>query len=169
LFFGFFIILFLYNAYNVSNTLSYQVLGAEEIEAINWVKSNTGVTDRFLILDEQGNPLLSPLTEWFPALAERRSIATIQGTEWLEGDRHYNKQYPIITSLHGCLYQDVDCLYNFREKITDQYNFILVSSGNQIPLLKSLGNHPDFELVYSSATIKIFQVNMEESHSGTNY
>jgi hypothetical protein len=92
LFFGFFVILFLYNAYSVSNTLSYQVLGTEEFKAIGWVNANTKATDNFLILDEQSNPLLSPFTEWFPALTDRRSIATIQGTEWLEGNRHYNKQ-----------------------------------------------------------------------------
>lgn len=161
LFFGFFIILFLYAAYGVSNTLSYQALGAEEFEAINWVESNTDVADRFLILDEQGNPLLSPLTEWFPALTDRRSIATIQGTEWLGGDKHYNKQYPIITSLHQCLYKDVNCLYDLHDKMTDKYGFIIVSSRNQIPLLNSLENNPDFKLVYSSPTIKIFQVNKD--------
>jgi hypothetical protein len=159
LFFGFFIILFLYNAYNVSNTLSYQVLSTEEFEAINWVKSNTDLTDHFLILDEQGNPLLSPFTEWFPALTDRRSIATLQGTEWLIGDQHYNKQFPIISSLHQCLYKDVNCLYDLRDKTTDSYNFIIVSSRNQIPLLNSLENNPDFKLIYSSPTIKIFRVN----------
>jgi hypothetical protein len=159
LFFGFFIILFLYNAYSVSNTLSYQVLGTEEFKAIEWVNSNTKATDRFLILDEQGNPLLSPFTEWFPALTGRRSIATIQGTEWLDGEKHYNEQLPIITSLHQCLYQDVSCLYDLQDKMTDKYSFIIVSSRNQISLLNSLENHPDFKLVYSSSMIKIFQVN----------
>ncbi len=158
LFFGFFIILFLYNAYNVSNTVSYQVLGAEEFEAINWVKSNTDVTDQFLILDEQGNPLLSPFAEWFPALADRRSVATIQGTEWLSGDKHYNQQISTVTSIHECLYQDVNCLYSFQDKMADKYGFVIVASKNPVPLLNSLENQPDYKLAYSSPTIKIFQV-----------
>jgi len=163
LFFGFFIILFLYNAYSVSNTLSYQVLGKEEVEAINWVKSNTDVTDHFLILDEQNNPLLSPFTEWFPALAERRSIATIQGTEWLNGDDNYNKQYSIITSFHECLYKNVKCLYELNDKIPDKFNFVIVSSKNPIPLVNSLDNHRDFKLSYSSPAIKIYQVDTDAS------
>jgi hypothetical protein len=162
LFFGFFIILFLYNAYNVSNTLSYQALGKEELEAINWVKSNTNTTDQFLILDEQGNPLLSPFTEWFPALADRRSIATLQGTEWLGGDKHYNKQFPIITSLHQCLYKDVSCLHDLQDKMTDTYNYIIVSSGNSVPLLNSLESHSDYQLTYSSPMVKIFQAKAEK-------
>jgi len=103
LFFGFFIIIFLYGSYNISNTLSYQVLGTEELEAIDWVNSNTKTTDRFLILDEQSNPFLSPFTEWFPALTDRRSIATVQGTEWLGEDKHYNAQHSVFADLHQCL------------------------------------------------------------------
>jgi hypothetical protein len=135
------------------------VLGTEEFKAIEWVNSNTKATDRFLILDEQSNPLLSPFTEWFPALTNRRSIATIQGTEWLNKDKHYNEQLPIITSLHQCLYQDVNCLYDLQDKMTDKYSFIIISSKNQISLLNSLAKHPDFKLVYSSPAIKIFRVN----------
>ena len=162
LFFGFFIILFLYNAYSVSNTLSYQVLGTEELEAISWVKSNTNLTDHFLILDEQGNPLLSPFIEWFPALTDRRSVATLQGTEWLGEDKHYNKQLPTVVSLHQCLYNNVNCLYDLQDKMTDTYNFIIVSSKSPIPLLNSLESHPDFQLTYSSPMIKIFQVTTGE-------
>ncbi len=159
LFFGFFIILFVYNAYSISNTLSSQVLGTAELNAINWVKSNTDKTDSFLILDEQDNLLLSPLTEWFPALTNRRSIATIQGTEWLSKDKHYNKQFPVINSLHACLYGDVNCLKYFNNKLTDKYKYIIISAKNSAPLLASLENNPGFTLVYSSPTIKIFRSN----------
>ena len=162
LFFGFFILLFVYNAYKVSNTLSFQVLDAEERKAIEWAKTNTDADGNFLILDEQGNPLLSPLTEWFPALAERRSIATIQGTEWLPEKRHYNELYATITDIHQCLYQDVDCLYKFQDRLPNDYEYIMLSSNQQagnkskLPLLVSLNENPDFILVYTSSTIHIF-------------
>lgn len=165
LFFGFFILLFVYNAYKVSNTLSFQVLGAEQLKAIEWVKSNTNPSDRFLILDEQGNPLLSPLTEWFPALAERRSIATIQGTEWLEGDRHYNSLYETIIDIHQCLSQDLDCLHEFQTGLPDEYEYIMLSSNRQSeneslpPLFISLNESPEFTLIYTSTDIFVFQVN----------
>lgn len=162
LFFGFFILLFVYNAYKVSNTLSFQALGTEQLKAVEWVKSNTNPSDRFLILDEQGNPLLSPLTEWFPALAERRSIATIQGTEWLTGERHYNNLYTTITDIHQCLYQDVDCLHEFQAGLPDEYEYIMLSAnrGNaQLPLFISLKENSGFSLVYSSENIFILEVN----------
>jgi len=163
LFFGFFILIFTYNAFQVSNTLSYQVLGAEEIKAINWARENTGSRSRFLIFDEQDNPLLSPLTEWFPALAERRSVATIQGTEWLTENKYYNEQYSVITDIHQCLYRDVECLYELQDDLSDQYDYIMLSgdrqkeNGNHLPLFASLSESPDFALVYTSPNIFIFQ------------
>lgn len=162
IFFGFFILLFVYNAYQISNTLSFQFLGAEERKAIEWVKTNTGVDENFLILDEQGNPLLSPLTEWFPALAERRSVATIQGTEWLPEERHYNQIYTAITDIHQCLYQGVDCLSQFQGGLPDGYDYIVLSakqqSGkNNLPLFISLSQNSEFTLVYTSPAIYIFK------------
>lgn len=170
LFFGFFILLFAYNAFQISNTISYQVLGAEEIKAINWARENTGSRSRFLIFDEQGNPLLSPLTEWFPALAERRSIATIQGTEWLTGNEYYNKQYQVITDIHQCLYQDMECLHKLQDGLSDGYDYIMLSGSgqkenrNQLPLFVSLSESQNFTLVYTSSNIFIFQRHNSSFH-----
>jgi hypothetical protein len=150
LFFGFFVILFLYNAYSVSNKLSQEVLNSGQREALEWVRKNTASTDAFLVLDEQGNPLLSPFVEWFPALSERHCLTTIQGTEWLSGVLHYNAQMPVITSIRACLYQGVECV-----KIKADY--IVISSQTRVPLLVSLEDQPDFKLVYSSSTVKIFK------------
>ncbi|MBL8103362.1 MAG: hypothetical protein JNM02_12580 [Anaerolineales bacterium] len=162
LFFGFFTLLFLYNAYQVSDRLSHQVLSAEERHAIEWAKANTELDERFLILDEEGNPLLSPLTEWFPALAERRSVATIQGTEWLSGKENYNELYEAITDIHQCLYQDVNCLLNLQDGLPDNYDYILLAGKQQNasghPLLASLKETPSFTLVYASPNINIFKV-----------
>jgi hypothetical protein len=138
------------------------VLGTEERKAIDWAKANTKLDDNFLILDEQGNPLLSPLTEWFPALAERRSIATIQGTEWLSGGRHYNEIYSAITDIHQCLYQDVNCLLDLQDELPDDYKYIILSTkqqnaSNGIAIFSSLNEHPEFTLVYTSSNIYIFK------------
>ncbi len=149
LFFGFFIILFLYNAYNVSNKLSQEVLSVEQRKAFEWIKTNTASTDSFLVFDEQGNPLLSPFVEWFPALTERRSLTTIQGSEWLSGDAHYNAQMPIVTSIRACLFQNAEC-------IKTKADYIVISSQSRVPLLVSLESHPAFKLVYASPMIKIF-------------
>jgi hypothetical protein len=150
LFFGFFIILFLYNAYNVSNRLSQEVLNSGQREALEWIRENTNTTDSFLVFDEQGNPLLSPFVEWFPALSERHSLTTIQGTEWLSGEQHYNRQMSIITSARACLFQNVECI-----KIKADY--IVISSRGRTPLFDSLESDDGYSLAYSSSAVKIFK------------
>lgn len=158
LFFGFFILLFTYNAFQVSDTLSHQVLRAEERTAIEWIKSNTNPADRFLVLDQQGNPLHSPLTEWFPALAERRSIATIQGTEWLNGKNSYTNQFNAIVGVQQCIYSNVNCIYELQGALSDKYEYIMLSvAGGQSPLIDSLNSSRDFSLIYSEDSIKIYR------------
>ena len=158
-FFGFFILLFTYNAFQVSDTLSYQVLTKEERTAIEWVRSNTDPADRFLVLDDEGNPLHSPLTEWFPALSERRSVATIQGTEWLSGKSSYANQYDVIKNIQQCLYADMNCIHNLENLLTDEYSYILISTaGGQSPLGSDLNAQANAALVYSSTSVKVYRV-----------
>ena len=159
-FWGTFIIIFLYGAFQVSSTLAMQSLSTEETKAIQWVSENTNPKDRFLIMDWQDNPLLSPLMEWFPALANRKSITTVQGREWLAGEAGYKQQLDLTKNIHQCLYRDVQCL----NLVNGRYNFILLSLKNlngenyAIPLLLSLESSDNFSLVYTTPEIKIYKV-----------
>ena len=160
-FWGTFMLILLYGAYTVSSTLPRHSLDAEERDATRWAADHTARTDRFLILDEYENPLFSPLREWFPALANRRSVATVQGSEWLAGEAGYSQQMALNRSLRQCLYQDVQCL----NALPIQYDFILLSikspDGNirLTPLLLSLEASAGFETAYATPGIRIFKVN----------
>jgi hypothetical protein len=160
IFWGTFIIIFLYGAFRVSSTLAMQSLSTEETKAIHWVSENTNSTDRFLILDWQENSLLSPLMEWFPALANRKSITTVQGSEWLPGEAGYKQQLELNKNVHQCLYRDVQCL----NPVNGNYDFILLSLKNlrgyyrSISLILSLESSEKFSLVYMTPEIKIYQV-----------
>lgn len=159
IFWGSFIFIFLYGAYTVSVGLSRQSLNTEQLDALQWVADNTTPTDTFLVLDDYSNPLQSPLREWFPAITERRSINTVQGSEWLSGDAGYLEKMKINKGLHQCLYMDFQCIYDFYEGD----NFILLSTdhatGNnyKLPILLSIESSKDFTLVYENTRVKIFE------------
>lgn len=53
-----------------------------ERAAMEWIQRNTRDDDSFLLLTGTVWPL-DATSEWFPVIAERRSVATVQGTEWL--------------------------------------------------------------------------------------
>ena len=57
------------------------VSGAER-DAMRWVARNTPPESRFFVVPETGWPN-DKVAEWFPVLAQRQSVATVQGTEWL--------------------------------------------------------------------------------------
>lgn len=155
IFFGFFVILFLYNAYLISDNLSREVLSTEQREALQWVHENTKENSVFLVFDDQSNPLLTPLVEWFPALSARRNLTTIQGTEWLIGREHYNKQLPVIMNIRQCLFQDAVCIFTATGEMS--FDHILIASHGHTPLVDSLNSRSDFTLVYETSTVRIYR------------
>jgi hypothetical protein len=54
-----------------------------------------------------------PALEWFPVLAQRPSLATAQGSEWLAGGAFFNR-LQALESLRGCATQDAACIEKWR-------------------------------------------------------
>ncbi len=102
--------------------------------------------------------MLSPFAEWFPALTERRSLTTIQGSEWLSGSQNYNHQYDIVTKLHQCLYSDIDCVSSMEQGFSD-FDFIVLSGVSGTPLASSLIADKDFTLIHQTGKVLVFQKN----------
>ncbi len=126
--------------YLVFSTLSLSYLAEKsyfdsiqpgELEAMEWVKKNTDVSSKFLIITENEKWGMDPVLEWFPALSDRESILTPQGSEWLPNDSFYVKASSYFIYKDGCKglrycledvlfenYQDFDYLFvsGFRGK-----------------------------------------------------
>ena len=158
------IILLVTNAFFQSFLLSNRFLGTEELNALQWVKSHTAPAGRFLVLEWEDSWALSPLLEWFPALTDRRSITTIQGTEWLAGENGFDLQGERFSKSKLCLYDKVSCLDDLSNDPAAQFDYVLISSNvpgaanRQSSLLVSLENSVEFQLVHSSPGVKIFRV-----------
>ena len=70
---------------DVDETSRLQRVSADQVDAMAWVAGETDPGTRFIVAstvvwgaDE--------VSEWFPAVAERQSVATVQGSEWLGTD-----------------------------------------------------------------------------------
>ena len=159
LFIGFFSVFCISNSYNYSNIVSYQSLSSNEQQAMMWVKENSKYDDKFLVLGSQLNPAHSSLTEWFPALADRRSVTTVQGQEWLG---NYHNAIDIYALYQQCLSEDLDCIREIDKKtgIKEDCIFISYENSSQKPekniLYLSLLQSSQFNQVFSSSTVKIF-------------
>jgi len=105
--------------------------------------------------------------EWFPALTGRKSLYTVQGTEWTEG-KNFNKYVVSTYPVQKCLSSsDSSCLDGVVSR--EMYDFIYLSKllrvDNCAPLsfqrifpyfLDSMKAQPQFNVVYETEGVVIY-------------
>jgi hypothetical protein len=64
-----------------------QPLRADQRAAMEWTKSHTPPDSSFVVLSSARYWFADSVSEWFPVLAERKSLVTVQGLEWLPDDQ----------------------------------------------------------------------------------
>ncbi len=85
-----------------------QAMPAQNRQAMAWIAANTPASARFLVVTGVGW-YIDANGEWFPVLAERPSLATLQGYEWL-GKDNWLKQGGRNDALASCVKETVDCI-----------------------------------------------------------
>jgi hypothetical protein len=161
-FFGFLAIFCVANAYTVSSTISYHALTTQERQALAWIATETDPGANFLVLSGETNPVHSALLEWFPALTGRHNLTTVQGSEWLPGEQHYQVRLKLFSQAQSCLYANTGCLSGLVDSYREPIDIIVLSQEDGIipidatPLYQSLHNSPAFRLLYANEEIKVF-------------
>ena len=83
-------------------------LDAGDRAAMRWVATATPRDSRVLVIT--GSDWASDrVAEWFPVLAARKSVATVQGSEWLPGGE-FDRRYLAYEALAKCAARDVACV-----------------------------------------------------------
>lgn len=163
LFFSYLLILMLYNLQTTLLELKKLVLSHPVRESLNWIATYTPPQARFLALDWYPEPAASPVLEWFPTLAGRNNVTTLQGREWLRGDAHFNARYRADHQLRECLYQDIDCLEKWSLTHQEKFDYIYINLEtpdgkiHRSALSEALRQSPNYQLVYESPEVLIFQ------------
>lgn len=150
----------------ITNVSGKYSLKSEDISTMSWVKTNTEMDSRFLILT--GQPIFQdPISEWFPAQSNRQSLATVQGREWLIEENFYDVM-DRSNELRACVYQDLNCVQNWLEKNKMTPDYLLLkkvihSNLADVPIIftqlsEQLNQSEDFSLVYDSKTINIYKL-----------
>jgi hypothetical protein len=153
--------------YTVSGTLTrkfgwevrYLVsLSPEERSAMQWVRHHTPEDGQFLVYayDDYGH-FADRTAEWFPVLAERRSIITIQGYEWLPNFADKIAQYK---QANTCKTSTTACLDTWSQKWNAHFTHVFIALGPSTPccepLLASLKADPRYELAYETSAAVVF-------------
>jgi len=151
-----------------------QPLPEGEREAMQWIKANTPADAKFVTMpvDRWERDMSS---EWFPALSGRRSVSTVQGSEWLPAkdfERRIERHERLLKCAQGgplCIDQWLagageQAEYVYVPKRSSQHGFAespLVSSAR--PLRRALANSTGYEVVYESQSVLVALRRAKES------
>ena len=93
-----------------------RALTPAEVEAMEWIAAETPEDARFVVVSRNGW-YADRDGEWFPALAERENVATVQGYEWVAGE--FDRRADLQVMAQSCLpapgncYGDLSLLESF--------------------------------------------------------
>ena len=141
-----------------------------------WITQNTPQSSRFLIITGSPGWATDRQSEWFPALTDRTSVATVQGTEWLDTSKRFSEYVKQYNSLQKCSNQSVSCLESWTAQTESSFDYIYVSetlpiggspgSGSSNPdapyhfaIEYSLKSDPNYTLVFENSGAAIFKRN----------
>jgi hypothetical protein len=148
-------------AYDLS--LATYVIPAPSRAAMQWVGANTPAHGRFLVLTGRTDPFSDGSAEWFPVLAHRTSVNTIQGQEWILG-REFMPFFNDLSVLESCLNAGASCLTDWAAAHGVQYDYVYLekpleqnAAGPSGLLLHELRQDAAFTLVYENDGAAIFQ------------
>jgi len=155
----FIITIFLYtslSAFEVAANIKFNsTLTNADLDALSWVKQNTPPGSKFAVVT-QGLPLNDATSEWFPALTERTSLATVFGYEWVN-DGNFGARVKNYQALQACATQDIDCLDRWAQDIGQPISYIYLRIATAQPSINfHLSDSADYKAVYETPTVVIF-------------
>lgn len=93
----------------VTGASPLRAVGPEARHAAYRLQLETPPSATVLVVTGQQHWALDALSEWFPVLSERISVATVQGTEWLSGGE-FARRIKAYQDLQKCAGEDPSCL-----------------------------------------------------------
>ncbi len=135
-----------------------------EREAMQWVKDNTPEDSQFIILDSANTWGADRSNEWFPVLSERKSLTTVQGTEWLP-DGQFEKNKNQYNELKSCANKGTACLGSRAGQYMMDYSHVYLTRSDcasnsgycLLPLEMSLRESPDYTNIFENDAVLVFK------------
>jgi hypothetical protein len=128
-----------------------------EAESFRWLAGNTPAGSAVLVVTGAPAWAWDYTAEWLPALAQRRSPATVQGSEWLQGERGFQASTQRARALHACLPEGLACIEAWRNDSGLSFSHIYVDKSDPSrPLRQSLAASGDYALVFDGPGAEVY-------------
>ena len=129
---------------------------------MRWVSINTPKNSEFVVITSKEDVWQDRVSEWFPALADRPSIATVQGYEWIPDQFYF--QWSRYLALQDCAKQNAGCLDKWAQDFDMPFSHIFLARGDDVKtmlaakiLKASLLSSTDYKMIYESSEVAIFE------------
>ncbi|HEX5071801.1 MAG TPA: hypothetical protein VFW03_01275 [Gemmatimonadaceae bacterium] len=138
-------------------------LTTDDRAAMAWVVRHTPPTSRFVIVvgGAAGGWWADRVGEWFPVLARRVSVATVQGTEWLPAGTFESRERE-YDSLQGCAVWGGACLEQWAQASGHSYTHVYIPKTLAFPccgpLDSALRHDPMYRLLFDGPGATIYEV-----------
>jgi hypothetical protein len=134
----------------------------EERQALGWVSESTPASASFVVVTSADSWAEDPISEWFPALARRVSLATPQGSEWLARSE-YVRRYSLYDNLKRCRAADAACLLGCLGGVPAAPTYVLISkvprgSNGPVQLARSIAASRSFSRVFENPGAVVFRL-----------
>lgn len=124
------------------------MIGEGDREAMKWVSAGTPEDSRFLVITSASTWHLDLVSEWFPAVAGRTSLGTVQGTEWLP-EGAFQRNAGRYFDLQRCAaFGTVACLETWAWQGDVDYTHVFVASSATGKLASVLRLDPYYNSIY---------------------
>jgi hypothetical protein len=132
-------------------------LQAADEKALSWLQTNTPDGARFAAVTGE-LPLRDATSEWLPALTHRQSVATVFGFEWIRST-DFSHRVELYRDLQACRQHGPASLQEWAQEYDLRYDYVYLRSPagvDTMPLGVLLDTSADYEIVYSSPTVRIY-------------
>jgi hypothetical protein len=103
-------------------------LTREQRAAMRWVAEHTAPASSYLVVTGSQFPTRDRVAEWFPALAERVSVNTIQGYEWVAGGA-FAGRVARYAAIQHCAYRDAACVEAWGREHDVRFTHVFLPKG----------------------------------------
>jgi hypothetical protein len=147
------------NYVQVPETYRFYSLNAGDRAAMQWVSDYTLPTCQFVMVGIGKWWGRDGVDEWFPYLAQRQSLTTVQGSEWLASPSQSDMEFRRALA-DRCVSEGPECLDVWRQRTGLNFTHVWIDSNARNPmpngLRRSLMESPDYALLYNRDGVMIF-------------
>jgi hypothetical protein len=143
--------------------LSQKHVSNDTLHAFEWVISHTNEESRYLVLTGETAALEDFTNEWFPALANRVSVTTLQGLEWKD-PAGFTERITALEDIQRCRFNQniLKCTESFARRSNLEFDYLFVLRKSINPSIQYLDTpawdeKSQYEIVYTSNDVFIIK------------